>query len=127
MTLGQFSPEASEALYKEILKSLEDGGISIGDPKGDPKNLPPKPFVFVALARTREFVGRAEWPEYRIHPKPRRQCGVDVYLVFSHPRIEEILGDIRDCLKAAAIYTCLYTNRFRNREQIMWRVEKTIR
>ena len=59
----------------------------------------------VTLAdRYRLFVGRAGWRELRVDlKKPVRNCGMDIYLVFSHPNISNVISDITDCCKAGAV------------------------
>jgi hypothetical protein len=49
--------------------------------------------------------GRETWTETRWSWKPKRECGFDKYLVFDHPRINEIEGAVHDCIKAGNIGT----------------------
>jgi hypothetical protein len=89
-----FSEGDSEQLYKELIAAATSEGI-------DEKSVV-KPFVVILASRYRLFVGRAKWKEIRIHPKPTRNCGMDIYLVFSHPNIDGVISDITDCCKAGA-------------------------
>jgi hypothetical protein len=90
-----FSEGDSEQLYKELIAAAASEGV-------DEKSVV-KPFVVILASRYRLFVGRAKWQEYRVHPKPVRDCGVDIYLVFSHPNIDGVISDITDCCKAGAV------------------------
>jgi hypothetical protein len=49
------------------------------------------------------FVGQARWREFRAHYKPIRDCKTNIYLIFAHPRIEEVVNDIGDCLRGGAV------------------------
>jgi len=99
-TFTSFSKEDSEQLYKELVAEAAVEGI-------DEKSIV-KPLVVILADKYSIYVGRAKWREVRIHPtKPFRNCGVDVYLVFSHPRIEEVISDITDCCKAGAVASAI--------------------
>lgn len=96
MTSWSFSEKESEQFYQELLELAASEG-------NDEKSIV-KPFVVVLADRYRLAIGRAKWKEIRLHPtKPFRDCGVDVYLVFSHPRIESVISDIADCSKVGAV------------------------
>jgi hypothetical protein len=91
-----FSEGDSEQLYEELIAAAAAEGV-------DEKSVV-KPFVITLASRYRLFVGRAKWKEFRVHPtKPVRNCGVDIYLVFSHPNISGVISDITDCCKAGAV------------------------
>lgn len=91
-----FSEEGSEQLYKELIAAAASEDM-------DEKSVV-KPFVVILASKYRLLVGRAKWKEIRIHPtKPVRDCGVDIYLVFSHPNIDGVISDITDFCKAGAV------------------------
>jgi hypothetical protein len=49
-------------------------------------------------------LGRQYWKEFRDHlTKPCRNCKAFWYCELSHPRINEIWGDVTDCLRVAAV------------------------
>lgn len=96
MTSWSFSEKRSEQLYQELLERSASKDID--------KESIVKPVVAVLTDRYRLYIGRAEWKEVRIHPtQPFRDCGVDIYLLFSHPKIESVISDVIACSKAGAV------------------------
>ena len=91
-----FSEEDSERLYQEVIAAAGSEGIR--------EEFIVKPLAIILADKYRIFIGRAKWKEFRIHPtRPVRDCGVDIYLVFSHPNINRVISDITDCCKVGAV------------------------
>ena len=95
-----FSEKDSEQLYKELIE------VARSDNTGEESVV--KPFVIILPDRYRIFVGRAKWKEVRIHPfKPFRDCQVDIYLVFSHPNLNDVKSDIIACCRSGAVASAI--------------------